>query len=175
MKFMASKKIEEGVSKEGRKKLDPRSAITVPVILCSECHLPMEITEKVVVPLKRGLFKKKEVEVPHLRYVCEKDNVEFLLSLERRGGGCFIATAAFETPWAYEINVLRQFRDNFLLQSKSGRKFISTYYRISPPIARAIERSAGLRLIFRALLDPIIRAAKSRDKLDFSEECRAVT
>lgn len=161
--FMSSKKAGEEISKEGRKKLDPRNAITVPIILCSECHLPMEITEKVMVPLKRGLFKKKEVEIPHLRYVCEKDNVEFLLSLERRGGGCFIATAAFETPWAYEINVLRQFRDNFLLQNECGRKFISTYYKISPSLARAIERSAGLRLIFRIILAPIIRIVKSRD------------
>ncbi|MGC8817672.1 MAG: CFI-box-CTERM domain-containing protein, partial [Candidatus Hadarchaeum sp.] len=100
------------------------------------------------------------------RYVCKKDNVEFLLSLERRGGGCFIATAAFETPWAYEINVLRQFRDNFLLQRKWGRKFISAYYRESPPIARAIERSAGLRMVFRALLAPIIKlGSRKRDQL----------
>ena len=40
-------------------------------------------------------------------------------------GGCWIATAAYSTPTADEVQILRQFRDEYLLTNPMGRAFIS--------------------------------------------------
>ncbi len=78
------------------------------------------------------------------------------------GGGCFIATAAYGTPTAKQIDVLRQFRDGVLLKSTVGSQFVSLYYRFSPPIANVIAGNEILRTLVRDLLvDPIVRVVEA--------------
>ncbi len=69
---------------------------------------------------------------------------------------CFIATAAWGTPMSEEIQVLRDFRDDYLMVTPAGRIFVSTYYRCSPPVARFIERHDWLRTVVRAGLTPVV-------------------
>ncbi|MFU8796097.1 MAG: CFI-box-CTERM domain-containing protein [Dehalococcoidia bacterium] len=70
---------------------------------------------------------------------------------------CFIATAAYGTPTAGEIDVLREFRDAVLLESAAGSRFVALYYRFSPPAAALISRSDLLRTLVRELLvDPVV-------------------
>jgi hypothetical protein len=70
---------------------------------------------------------------------------------------CSIATAAYGTPTAEQIDVLREFRDVVLLKSTVGSQFVALYYRLSPPIADFIARSDLLRTLVRELLvDPVV-------------------
>jgi hypothetical protein len=72
-------------------------------------------------------------------------------------GGCFIATAAYGTPAAEQINVLREFRDVVLLKNTVGSQFVALYYQFSPPIADVIAGNEVLRTVVRELLvDPIV-------------------
>jgi tetratricopeptide (TPR) repeat protein len=73
---------------------------------------------------------------------------------------CFIATAAYGTPFASEINVLRCFRDNFLLQHKLGECLVEIYYQLSPPIANFISKSEALKFAVRSILKPVILLLK---------------
>jgi len=70
--------------------------------------------------------------------------------------GCFIATAAYGTPMAEEIEILREFRDEYLLTSPVGKALVEFYYRVSPPIAEFITEHPGLKPIVRAGLVPAV-------------------
>ena len=77
------------------------------------------------------------------------------------GGGCFIATAAFGSPMAPEVALLRAFRDSCLLTNSPGRLFVEFYYWISPPIADFISRDENLRQITRIILWPLVNGVKN--------------
>jgi len=77
-------------------------------------------------------------------------------------GGCFIATAAYGTPTAEQIDVLREFRDIVLLESTTGSVFVSLYYQFSPPVADFIAENELLRTLVREfLIDPIVWAVEA--------------
>jgi len=69
---------------------------------------------------------------------------------------CFIATAAYGTPMAEEIQILRELRDEYLLTNPLGQALVGIYYRVSPPIAEFITEHPSLRLVVRAGLVPVV-------------------
>jgi hypothetical protein len=69
---------------------------------------------------------------------------------------CFIATAAYGTPMAREIEILREFRDEYLLTNPLGQALAGFYYRVSPPIAEFIVEHPGLKPIVRVGLLPAV-------------------
>ncbi len=71
-------------------------------------------------------------------------------------GGCFIATAAYGTPMAEEIQILREFRDEYLLTNPVGKGLVDFYYRVSPPMAEFITEHPSLRPVVRAGLVPAL-------------------
>ena len=72
------------------------------------------------------------------------------------GSGCFIATAAYGSPMAAEVQVLRGFRDRSLLRHALGRFVVSAYYQLSPPLARLVASSDTLRALVRSGLRPVV-------------------
>jgi len=77
------------------------------------------------------------------------------------GGFCFIATAAYGTDTAKELDILREFRDTVLLPNSLGAKLVSFYYRASPPVANFISQHESLRAAVRvAFVEPIVRILK---------------
>jgi hypothetical protein len=72
------------------------------------------------------------------------------------GGGCFIATAAYGTAMAEEIQILRQFRDKYLLTNPLGQGLVNVYYENSPPIADFITEHPSLKPAVRTGLMVIV-------------------
>jgi hypothetical protein len=51
---------------------------------------------------------------------------------------CFIANAAYAAPMAEEIEILREFRDKYLLTNPLGMGLLKLYYKVSPPMTEFI-------------------------------------
>jgi len=75
---------------------------------------------------------------------------------------CIVATAAYGSPLAKEVNTLRKWRDNKLARSGCGRLFIEIYYLISPPFAKVVANHSILRKLIRVLLKPLISIVKPK-------------
>ncbi len=75
---------------------------------------------------------------------------------------CFIATAAYGTATAKELNDLRKFRDITLKSNLVGSKLVDLYYFVSPPIANIIAGRKEMRAFVRRCLDPIINSLKRK-------------
>ena len=74
------------------------------------------------------------------------------------GGFCFIATAAYGTDTAEQLDILREFRDEVLLPNSLGARLVSLYYRTSPPLANFISQQEILRTAVRVgFIDPIVK------------------
>lgn len=74
-------------------------------------------------------------------------------------GGCFIATAAYGSYQAPHVRVLREFRDEILLESGIGRSFVDAYYAASPRAATWLAEHDGLRALVRVVLLPVTALA----------------
>jgi len=70
--------------------------------------------------------------------------------------GCFIATAAYGSPLHPHLDILRDFRDKYLIPNRSGRKLVELYYRYSPRIADFIAKHKLLKVAVRINLLPVI-------------------
>lgn len=71
------------------------------------------------------------------------------------GGGCFIATVAYGSPFERHVQVFREFRDRYLLTNKMGKNFVRWYYAHSPKYAQIIAKSEVLKTITRIMLSPL--------------------
>ncbi|MDH5228572.1 MAG: hypothetical protein OEY38_00720 [Gammaproteobacteria bacterium] len=73
---------------------------------------------------------------------------------------CFIATAAYGSYLEPEVQILRDFRDQYLLNFKLGRWLVDKYYFYSPPIANFIAQHENVRRVTRWSLTPLVIFAK---------------
>ena len=118
-------------------------------IQASKAMLEKTIREgEILKNLKRDFFKDelfliKQFECGTPYFENWRDQVK----RKTKGGGCFIATAAFGTPFCDEIATLYRWRDDVLLESTLGRLFVRFYYLVSPSLARGIERSPFAKFV----------------------------
>jgi len=71
-------------------------------------------------------------------------------------GGCFIATAAYGSPIHPHLDILRDFRDKYLMSSRLGREVCNLYYKYSPYVAYLIAKHIVLKIAVRINLLPLV-------------------
>ncbi len=76
------------------------------------------------------------------------------------GGGCLIATAAYGTELAPQVQFLREIRDNTVMSTESGVAFMTgfnqLYYSFSPIIADMERENPMFQEVVRAFITPMI-------------------
>jgi len=81
-------------------------------------------------------------------------------SMEKEGGGCLIATAAYGTELAPQVQFLREIRDNTVMSTSSGAAFMTgfnqLYYSFSPTIADMERENPMFQEAVRAFITPMI-------------------
>ncbi len=93
---------------------------------------------------------------------------------EEGGSDCFIATAAYGSPAAPHVQILREFRDSYLLTNRAGRWFVVQYYRYSPPAASWLAKHPMAKAGVRILLTPLVILAWALKHAPFAFPMMAV-
>ena len=79
---------------------------------------------------------------------------------EEEGGGCLIATAAYGSELAPQVQLLREIRDNQLMNTESGKSFMSgfneLYYTFSPYIADYERENPLFKEVVKLGLTPML-------------------
>jgi hypothetical protein len=73
---------------------------------------------------------------------------------------CFVATAAYGTPLAEQVGVLRRLRDRQLMSNAIGRSLVHAYYARGRQLAAELRAHPRLRKAARAVLEPIVALAR---------------
>ena len=94
--------------------------------------------------------------------------------LDERGGGCLIATAAFGSEIAPQVQFLREVRDNTVLQTQSGTAFMTGfnqfYYSFSPAIADYERENPVFKEAVKVSLTPLLTSLTLLNYVDVDTE-----
>ena len=89
-------------------------------------------------------------------------------------GGCLIATAAYGSEMAPQVQQLRELRDNTVLSTESGTAFMSGfnqfYYSFSPSIADFERENPIFKEIVKAGLTPMLSSLSILNYVDIDSE-----
>jgi len=79
---------------------------------------------------------------------------------EQEEGRCIIATTTYGSELSPEVQFLRTFRDEYVLNTYAGKNFMKAfnawYYSFSPGVASKISENNGLRGFMKILLYPLM-------------------
>ena len=91
-----------------------------------------------------------------------------------RIGGCLIATAAFGSELAPQVQFLREIRDNTVLQTESGTSFMTGfnqfYYSFSPAIADYERENPAFKEAVKITLTPLLTSLTLLQYADIDSE-----
>jgi uncharacterized repeat protein (TIGR02543 family)/uncharacterized delta-60 repeat protein len=79
--------------------------------------------------------------------------------------GCFIATAAYGSPLHPHLDILRDFRDTYLMPTKLGGELVDLYYKYSPSVAELIAKNKVLKVTVQINLLPFVAFSYSMVRL----------
>ncbi|MFB5628214.1 MAG: CFI-box-CTERM domain-containing protein [Nitrosarchaeum sp.] len=91
-----------------------------------------------------------------------------------KGGGCLIATAAYGSELAPQVQQLRELRDGKLLQTESGTSFMNSfnafYYSFSPTIADYEQENPLFKEAVKVTLTPMISSLSLLNNVNMDSE-----
>ena len=91
-----------------------------------------------------------------------------------KSGGCLIATAAYGSELAPQIQQLRELRDNTILNTKSGIAFMTTfnqfYYSFSPTIADFEREQPIFKEVVKITLTPMLTSLSILNHVNIDSE-----
>ena len=99
---------------------------------------------------------------------------DIVINKTENSGGCLIATAAFGSELAPQVQLLREIRDNTVLQTESGSAFMTGfnqfYYSFSPVIADYERENPAFKEAVRVTLTPLLTSLALLQYADIDSE-----
>ena len=156
-------------------------------------HIPREIlgvepfkvyiTESGVTPDEEDRLKKQIIERVETIGVVLRSNIVGTVLISNlsipdvkssEGGGCLIATAAYGSEMAPQVQFLREIRDNTVLQTQSGTSFMTAfntfYYTFSPAIADYERENPVFKEAVKVGLTPLLTSLTILNYVDIDTE-----
>ena len=94
------------------------------------------------------------------------------------GGGCLIATAAYGSELAPQVQQLREIRDSKLLQTESGSAFMNSfnhfYYSFSPVIADYEREHQIFKELVKMSITPLIASLSILNHVDMDSDIEVI-
>jgi hypothetical protein len=113
------------------------------------------------------------VVVPGSKVLTSQDKSTENESTEE-GGGCLIATAAYGSEMSPQVQMLREIRDNQLLQTESGSAFMgafnNVYYSFSPAIADMERENPMFKEVVKLGLTPMLSSLSIMENANSESE-----
>ena len=119
------------------------------------------------------LFTPITPEVVSFDIIVGETSAQLTNSTEE-GGGCLIATATYGSELSPQVQLLREIRDNQLMNTESGAAFMSTfndiYYSFSPVIADMERESPLFKEVVKVGLTPMISSLSLMESANSESE-----
>ena len=163
---------KEGVTMFGPIPLTHTStgSVTIPV------EFGQEGTYDAVIEVEGILFQPIPLETVTFTVAVGEESSQSVppISDGNEGGGCLIATAAFGSELAPQVQQLREIRDNVVLNTHSGTAFMTgfnqMYYSFSPTIADYERENPLFKETVKLAITPMISTLAILNYVDVDSE-----
>ncbi len=96
-----------------------------------------------------------------------------------KSGWCYITTAVCESQNmpddCYELNLLRDYRDQYLLnETVDGEEIVKEYYNVAPTIVKRINKRSDSKAVYESIYSQHIKQCIALIEKDSKEECKEV-
>ena len=137
-------------------------------------EFPQDGTYNMVIDVEGILFTPITPEIVSFDIVVGQASAQLTNPSTEEGGGCLIATAAYGSEMSPQVQMLREIRDNQLMNTESGSAFMSTfnnaYYSFSPAIADMQRDSPILKEIVKGGLTPMLSSLAIMENAESESE-----
>lgn len=91
---------------------------------------------------------------------------------------CYVTTAVCESQGrpdnCYELNLLRDYRDHYLLNEAGEKELVYEYYNVAPTIVKRISRQENSREIYEDIWDTYLKPCIQMIENDKKAECKNI-
>lgn len=88
-------------------------------------------------------------------------------------GNCFLTTSCVKyfglADDCHELEILRKFRNDYLLKSSKGRKLVQQYYFIAPTLVKRLENDPNRKNLFKEIYQEIKKACEAIENSEFEK------
>ena len=125
-------------------------------------EFPQDGTYNMVIDVEGILFTPITPEIVSFDIIVGEASAQLTNPSNEEEGGCLIATAAYGSEMSPQVQMLREIRDNQLMNTESGSAFMSAfnnvYYSFSPIIADMERENPMFKEVVKVGLTPMINS-----------------
>ncbi len=128
---------------------------------------PADVPDRINEELEPVLIQEEEKQA-------QEEIQEEIQENNQEGGGCLIATAAFDSELSRQVQMLREVRDTKIMNTQVGAMFTSGfnqfYYSFSPAIADMERQSPLFKEIVKITITPLLATLSLLNNIDIDSE-----